>query len=218
MMKRLIIVCEGPTEQEFCKDVLAGYFFNKGIYIEYPTIKHSNGGIVAWETIKKQIVRHLHEENVVVSLFVDFYRIRDSYNFPGWMESKAITDVYKKMVFIFDRMSSDMGTEYKNRFIPYIQLHEFEGLLFSDLSVFENNFTKEEIDIESLRKAVEEHNSPEEINNGPNTAPSERLKRAIKGYDKIVFGACLASEIGIETIKRKCKLFNDWIARLEKAF
>ena len=75
MMKRLIIVCEGPTEQEFCKDVLAGYFFNKGIYIEYPTIKHSNGGIVAWETIKKQIVRHLHEDNVVVSLFVDFYRI-----------------------------------------------------------------------------------------------------------------------------------------------
>lgn len=25
-MNRLIIVCEGETEQEFCKDVLASYF------------------------------------------------------------------------------------------------------------------------------------------------------------------------------------------------
>lgn len=44
-MNRLIIVCEGETEQEFCKDVLASYFREKNIYIEYPTIKHSNGGI-----------------------------------------------------------------------------------------------------------------------------------------------------------------------------
>lgn len=43
-MSRLIIVCEGETEQEFCKDVLAPHFLSKGIYMEYPTIKHSNGG------------------------------------------------------------------------------------------------------------------------------------------------------------------------------
>ena len=54
-MKRLIIVCEGPTEQEFCKDVLCPYFQSKGIILEYPTIKHSNGGIVSWATLKKQL-------------------------------------------------------------------------------------------------------------------------------------------------------------------
>ena len=36
-MNRLIIVCEGETEQEFCKDVLASYFREKNIYIEYLT-------------------------------------------------------------------------------------------------------------------------------------------------------------------------------------
>lgn len=35
-MNRLIIV-EGETEQEFCKDVLASYFREKNIYIEYLT-------------------------------------------------------------------------------------------------------------------------------------------------------------------------------------
>ena len=60
-MKRLIIICEGPTEQAFCNDVLHGHLLTKDIVLEAPTIKHSNGGIVAWDTLKKQIVRHLNE-------------------------------------------------------------------------------------------------------------------------------------------------------------
>lgn len=50
-MKRLIIICEGATEQAFCNDVLRDYFLTKDILIEAPTIKHSNGGIVAWDTL-----------------------------------------------------------------------------------------------------------------------------------------------------------------------
>lgn len=60
-MKRLIIICEGATEQAFCNDVLRDYFLTKDILIEAPTIKHSNGGIVAWDTLKKQIIKHLNE-------------------------------------------------------------------------------------------------------------------------------------------------------------
>ena len=71
-MNRLIIVCEGETEQEFCKDVLASYFREKNIYIEYPTIKHSNGGIVPWATLKRQLINHLHEGEVSVSMLIDY--------------------------------------------------------------------------------------------------------------------------------------------------
>ncbi len=49
-MKRIIIVCEGETEQEFCKDVLFPHFFRRDILIEHPTIKKSGGGIVAWDS------------------------------------------------------------------------------------------------------------------------------------------------------------------------
>lgn len=214
-MKRLIIICEGPTEQAFCNDILRDHFLPKGILLDAPTIKHSNGGIVAWETLKKQIITHLNEGNCIVSLFVDYYRIRDSYNFPGWMNSKSITDIYDRMRYLFEQMSLDIDINLRSRFIPYIQLHEFEGLLFSDISVFPNNFTKDELDFSLLETAVKSAHTPEEINNGPNTAPSERLKRAIKGYDKIVYGSCLASDIGLKTIRKKCILFNEWIEKLE---
>lgn len=214
-MKRLIIICEGPTEQAFCNDILRDHFLPKDILLDAPTIKHSNGGIVAWETLKKQIITHLNEGNCIVSLFVDYYRIRDSYNFPGWMNSKSITDIYDRMRYLFEQMSLDIDINLRSRFIPYIQLHEFEGLLFSDISVFPNNFTKDELDFSLLETAVKSAHTPEEINNGPNTAPSERLKRAIKGYDKIVYGSCLASDIGLKTIREKCILFNEWIEKLE---
>lgn len=82
-MKRLIIVCEGETEQAFCNDVLRSHFLSRDILLEAPTIKHSNGGIVAWDTLKKQIVKHLNEGDCIVSMLVDYYRIRDSYHFPG---------------------------------------------------------------------------------------------------------------------------------------
>lgn len=214
-MKRLIIICEGPTEQAFCNDILRDHFLPKGILLDAPTIKHSNGGIVAWETLKKQIITHLNEGNCIVSLFVDYYRIRDSYNFPGWMNSKSITDIYDRMRYLFEQMFLDIDINLRSRFIPYIQLHEFEGLLFSDISVFPNNFTKDELDFSLLETAVKSAHTPEEINNGPNTAPSERLKRAIKGYDKIVYGSCLASDIGLKTIREKCIFFNEWIEKLE---
>ena len=210
-MNRLIIVCEGETEQEFCKDVLASYFREKNIYIEYPTIKHSNGGIVPWATLKRQLINHLHEREVSVSMLIDYYRIRDSYLFPGWEEAKQIENVYDKMKCLFCRMKNDMPEELRDRFIPYIQLHEFEGLLFSDISVFKNNFTSDELQFSELEEAVKSADTPEEINNGPATAPSVRLMKAIAGYNKVVYGACLASEIGLTSIRSKCKLFDEWI-------
>lgn len=169
----------------------------------------------AWDTLKKQIVRHLNEGNSIVSLFVDYYRIRDSYHFPGWMESKSINNIYDRMHFLFEQMSLDIEENLRSRFIPYIQLHEFEGLLFSNIAVFQNNFTKQELDFQQLEDAINSVKTPEEINNGPATAPSERLKKAIKGYDKVVYGACLASDIGLNTIREKCILFNEWVMNLE---
>lgn len=119
-MSRLIIVCEGETEQEFCKDVLASYFREKDIYLEYPTIKHSNGGIVSWAILKKQLINHLYEGDAIVSMLVDYYRIKDSYLFPGWEEAKHVENVYDKMRLLFCRMKDDMPAELRGRFMPYI--------------------------------------------------------------------------------------------------
>uniref|UniRef100_UPI004026BECB DUF4276 family protein n=1 Tax=Prevotella sp. TaxID=59823 RepID=UPI004026BECB len=68
-MKRLIIVCEGPTEQEFCLEVLGVELAKRDVYVEAPLIKHSHGGIVAWEIIKRQILKHLQEGDAFVSMW-----------------------------------------------------------------------------------------------------------------------------------------------------
>ncbi len=80
-MKRLIIVCEGPTENEFCLEVLAPALHKYSIYVEAPLVKKSNGGIVPWPTIKRQIETHLHEGNAHVSMLIDYYGIKDSSNY-----------------------------------------------------------------------------------------------------------------------------------------
>lgn len=214
-MKRLIIVCEGPTEQEFCRDVLFPYFFHKNIILEFPTIKQTNGGIIAWAVLKKQLIMHLKAEEVFVSTLIDFYGIKKSYCFPGWEELPKQGNRYSQLNFLEARMREDMPESLQVRFIPYVQLHEFESLLFSDIEVFRRNFMSCEVDMSKIEKAIQQVLSPEDINNGPHTAPSKRLEDAIAGYNKVVYGACLAEEIGLETIRAKCRRFNHWIEMLE---
>ena len=114
-MKRLIIVCEGQTEQSFCQNVLSPYFLTKGFAVEAPTIKHSHGGIVPWETLKRQLVEHLHEGDAIVTMLIDFYRIKDSYQFPGWEEAKTIEDSQDKMNGLFQDMARDMPEDINNK-------------------------------------------------------------------------------------------------------
>lgn len=214
-MKRVIIICEGPTEQEFCMEVLGAELAKREVYVEAPLIKHSHGGIVPWATIKRQILKHLQEGEVYVSMLVDYYGIKEQFGFPGWEESLRIVDKTERLHFLLEKMEEDIPETLRYRFIPYIQMHEFEGLLFSDVHAFLNSFEEDEIKIEDLQAAAETFESPEMINNSPETAPSKRLIDAIPDYDKIVFGNCVAMDIGLEKIREKCPLFNEWVEKLE---
>lgn len=213
-MKRLIIVCEGPTENEFCLEVLAPELRRADIYVEAPLIKKSNGGIVPWAAIKRQIEMHLHQGDAFVSLLLDYYGIRDSYKFPGWMESKRIASMPDRWRFLCDSMKSDISPELAPRFIPYMQMHEFESLLFSDIEVFQTNFSSNEMDFSILKNAIRECPNPEEINSRPTLAPSKRLLAAIPGYEKVVYGNLLAIDIGLNRMVEKCPLFSQWISAL----
>ena len=215
-MKRIIIICEGPTEIEFCKDVLLKHFINKQILIQTPLIKKSGGGIVPWNALKKQIELHLNEKDVFVTTFIDYYGIPDNFDYPKWDESKVIVDKSLRMDFLEDAMREQIKDSNRNRFIPYIQLHEFEGLLFNNIDVFDQNFNPNELRTrEELIEILDGYPNPELINDHPTTAPSKRLKRIIDGYSKIVFGAIIAGEIGLNNIRQKCPRFNNWINSIE---
>lgn len=214
-MKHLIIIGEGQTEQEFCKDVLSPYFLSKKIQIHNPTIKKTGGGIVKWKVLKKQIENHLFQQtDAIVTTFIDYYALPHDY--PKWDDAHQNTDKNVRMDILERGMFEDINESLRHRFIPYIQLHEFEGLLFNDIKYFDESFRKEEFtDYEELVNTILGNENSEMINDGVTTAPSKRLLRLIEGYSKVVYGSCIAESIGMEKLKQKNPRFNNWISNLE---
>jgi len=216
-MKRIIIICEGQTEQSFCNDVLQPYFSQRGILLHTPTTKKKNGGIVCWEALKHQIELHLLEDKTAfVTTLIDYYGLYAHHGFPRWDEAEQKTDRNKRMEILESGMKNDVRENLQSRFIAYIQLHEFEGILFSDISVFGKSFEKQEFaDYAYLESTIQEHSNPEMINNRSETAPSKRLSKIIRNYSKIVHAPLLAHDIGLVKIREKCPRFTNWISQIE---
>lgn len=216
-MKRVIIICEGETEREFSQKLLANYYGTKNIHIQSPLIKRSMGGIVKWNILKKEIEMYLKESNAIVTMLIDYYGLYSKYGFPQWDNSLKITDKNKRMDFIEAAMQNDIDQSIRHRFIPYIQLHEFEGLLFNDIEIFYSQIPKDElVGINELKKTFDDYpDNCEMINNNRETSPSHRLKRIIKGYNKILYGHYFAEAIGLEKIRNKSPRFNEWLTTIE---
>jgi hypothetical protein len=216
-MKRVIIICEGDTEKEFCTKLLSPYFASKNIFLQSPLIKKSMGGIVKWSELLKQILLHLkNDKTAFVTTFIDYYGLYAKYQFPGWDDSIKIADKNSRMDFLERSMAESIDDDYRHRCLPYIQLHEFEGLLFNDIKIFYEQIPSNElIGKDELKRTFEDFENPEMINDTRETSPSHRLMRIINGYNKIVYGNILADAIGLENIRNKSNRFNQWLQKIE---
>lgn len=216
-MKRLIIICEGPTEQAFCKTNLQLPFQEKDIYIQTPLIKHSRGGIVKWPILKQQIETHLKvETDAFVTTFIDYYGLYAKHSFPSWQACEAMPNRNDRMTAMEAAMKNDIHVDLRYRFIPYLQLHEFEGLLFNDIDIFYQQIPAADLKGKAeLVKTFADYDNPEMINNVRETSPSHRLERIINGYNKVVYGDILAEAIGLQRIRTKSPRFNNWLTQLE---
>lgn len=214
MSKRLYIIVEGQTEQEFVKTVLSPYFQTKGIYNVQPILIHTSksgkGGFVNYTHLRKDIKRLLTEtssRDIVVSTFVDFFRIPSSV--PGWDLANSISRHFEQVEIIETAISKDISD---SRFVPYIQLHEFEALLFSNSRGFAEYF--DEAQCQQTLKIIEEFPNPEDINNNPSTAPSKRLLKIKPNYQKVLEGNVIAIEVGISDMLKRCPRFAAWVNKL----
>ena len=216
-MARLIIVCEGQTEQEFCNDILQPHLIQFGIVVQNPTIKKTAGGIVNWASLKHQIETHLKQDpTAFVTTLIDFYGIHANHNYPNWLQANQHNNKNIGMDLMEQGMLASIPAQLQQKFIPYIQLHEFEGLLFCDINVFDNGFEENEfLDYNYLVQTLNDNQNPELINDSSITAPSKRLLKIIKDYSKITHGCLIAQDIGIIKIRAKCPRFNKWIDDLE---
>lgn len=217
-MKRLLIVVEGDTEIEFVNNVLRPYLYTKGVIsVDSFKIKHTKGGLTKYRHLKTDLINSVYESNVVVSSLVDYYALPK--DFPKYNEAQNIPDKSERLTFLEQAIKEDIETEKNRRFpnlLPYIQLHEFEALVFSSLDAIRTLYSDEEAEFEKIEQVVAAYPNPEEINDSPETAPSKRLKdgQLIKGYHKIIDGILIIEETGIETLLRKCPRFNAWVQQL----
>lgn len=216
-MNRIIIICEGQTEQEFCNTLLQPHFSANGITLQAPLIKKTMGGIANWNVLKREIETYLHrEKDVLVTTLIDYYGIKDSHGFPLWAEKQAIADKNQRLDELEAAMLADVDENLRPHFVPYLQLHEFEGLLFSDKQAFYTTFNEDELAGEDeLEQTFADFDNPEMINDGVETSPSHRLERIISGYEKVVYGCCLAEAIGLDKMRQKSPRFDNWLKRLE---
>ena len=94
-------------------------------------------------------------------------------------------------------------------------MHEYEGLLFSDPNGFAHGIGRPTL-ASQLQVIRDEFRTPEEINDSPDTAPSKRVKQLYQGYQKPLMGVLAAEEIGLDTIREECPLFDKWVKQLEQ--
>ncbi len=215
-MVRLIFIVEGQTEQEFIKKVIYPYFleyhnFSNIDVFCIETSQGHKGGLTKYSHLQKDIKKSL-KGDVLVTTFLDFFKIPPS--IPDYNIMRQKTNIDAKIDTLEQGMAADINN-YK--FIPYIQKHEFEALLFSDNCGFEELYDEPAI-YAATAAIIAQYPNPEEINNNPATAPSKRLEKILKDngerYDKVTEGSLIAEDIGMDKILAKCPRFKAWIELL----
>ncbi len=147
----------------------------------------------------------------------DYYALPN--DFPGYADlttGTAAGRIDRLQMAMTNEMAQRLpGFPSAGRFLPYIQQHEFEALLFSDPSAFEAAIPESAVAIASLMNIRSGFATPEDIDDGPRTAPSKRILSVLPSYEKATGGPLVAQRIGLPTVRRECPAFNRWVTRLE---
>jgi len=221
-MIRLHIIAEGQTEEEFVKTILAEHLANFNVItdVHCVTTKRTQtqvhrGGLVSYEKAQKDILLWQKQEkgnDVRFTTMLDLYALPN--DFPQFDEAKKISDPYQKVKKLETAFADDIN-DY--RFIPYIQLHEFEALILSDPSKLIERFPEYGESVQELVAICKKYDSPELINDGETTAPSKRIIQFIPSYKgaKVSVAPLMVQKIGLPTIRSLCPHFNEWLIQLE---
>ena len=217
-MVRVKIICEGKTELRFIQEVLAPYLSQRTVFVVPMLLGVSGhqGGRVNYARLRKDILNNLKQDaTAFCSTLLDLYGLQS--DFPGMMNTDTHVGSAKASL-IEDAILRDITSIIKNvraetRLIPYLQVHEYEGLLFSDTAAFSHALGKDNL-ASKLAGIRNQFLTPEDINEGPTSAPSKRVIALYPQYKKVIEGTIAAQRIGIDRMLAECPHFCHWIERL----
>jgi hypothetical protein len=222
-MIRIIVICEGQTEETFIRDILVPIFSNNEIYLDPRTVKtspHHKGGGLNYDRVKHFVINTLKSDShTKVTTFFDLYALDN--HFPDFAKSQKKEDPYSKVNILEQAFKDDIcGNDetFLSRFFPYIQPYEFEGLLFSDIEKLVDIEPVWGSSLKNLLKIRTEVETPEHINDGYETKPSQRLKNelSLPKYRKTLHGPLAIENIGIDKILSECVHFKSWYNKMHE--
>ena len=228
-MARLLVHVEGQTEETFVNRVLREYLLSRGyeaVSARMPgntRVRWMLGGIRSWPSVKKDIICHLKADRTcIATTMVDYYGLpsQGDHAWPGRAKAALLPGGDRAQCVeqaLLEDVSAGMGKRLDaRRFIPFVVMHEFEGLLFSDCAGFSRGIGRPSLEA-GLQKVRDQFPTPEDINDSPITAPSKRVMDLVPGYEKPLLGTLAALQIGLGRIRQECPHFDAWVARLESA-
>jgi hypothetical protein len=223
---RVLVVVEGPTERASLqqRDV-AAKFVAAGFSVHPKVVGKPGhkGGVRPFGRVLPEIVALLRQEpQAKVSTIFDFYALPLT-QWPGYPQSAGLPAA-QAVTVIENGMAAAVANAIPNlvpgRFIPYIQLFEFEALLFSDPAVMAQAFGNPALHT-IFAGIVAASGGCEAINNGLATAPSKRIEAVFPAYKKgsglnahapIILGAIARNNW--PHLLMACPRFRNWLSLL----
>lgn len=219
-MIEVIVFTEGQTEEQFIKRLIAPVFRPNQIFIKPHTLNTSQdakGGAVSFDRLKLNARNTLRQKpEAILTTFLDLYGLDTS--FPNFVEANKLADVYARTTSIETALHQAIVEHVgcrPERFIPYIQPYEFEGLLFSDVEALvltEPSWNNALVKLKAVQDSFE---TPEHINNSYETKPSKRLENIlVPKYKKTRHGPLAAEKITLHVMEDECVHFKSWMTNL----
>lgn len=222
------ILCEGQTEEKFVKEILKPYLKDYGLIVKSRLLltskKHAaKGGMISFTQAKRDLTTWINEtasiksEHHVFTTMFDYYALPT--DFPGYMDSNKLQSPYSKIVLIEKCFANEISN---TTFIPYIQLHEFEALLFCGIEKIIELYPESQKEIDKLHLVLSQYsNQPELIDNSPQTAPSKRIIHAVEAnkkhkYNKPRTAVEVLRAIGLERVMQMCPHFKEWVDKIKQ--
>lgn len=213
-MKRVYLLVEGQTEETFVRELLVPHYSRQQMFVTPILVSTSpghKGGVVSYSKVKPQITRLCRQDpQAHVSTMFDLYAL--PMDFPGRVDPAypGNGSGQQKAAFLEQRLRAQIN---EPNFIPYLMVHEFEALLFSEPQQFVSWAPAAVVD--RLVTIAGKYPTPEDINEQPASAPSKRILAAMREYEKPFHGPLIAADIGLDTLRRSCPHFHEWLKTLE---
>ena len=225
-MKFINIIVEGNSEEEFVNEVLVSHFAQLNKFVSCRKIttgwdrkngKPAKGGLGSYAQFSNEVNNWIRSDRGNVDCWytsmIDLYAFPADKNSPFTQAIKATAGKYEKIAALETAIASNINHP---RFIPYVQLHEFETFVLVDADRLLIMYPDGETRINRLKKEIGLL-PPEEINDSPQTAPSKRIIKHLPEYEgqKAQVGPMVAADIGLHNLRAKCPHFAEWMAKLE---